>query len=360
MKAVWYKLYHPNRKQTFPITINKDKKECMATVTSGASCIIQDQESDISIEVVKGPNTVVSQYIHTNLEKIAYATSSDECIVSPVVSVHTYEISDHHLKPDQDTRVVEDSSEQLLGFELLHTPYIRKFDHQPQNLELFSSKQEADYDDQSLKLGADADSSHQLIKLEVLSPKKERDSDDHSLKHEPFFPEKVEYHDEFMTLDPGNSDDKPKKQEFVKTENYDAPMKQESIPVDGEKESVYRLRLTIPHYVKNEDLVPSIQVKFGDIHGKLSKIRKGKPRDKIEPYYDVFKSHVKIYAHHFCDVVCTCLEKVCASKLLVIPFGQIDSEPKRMKTHSKVKAYLCNHLYQDKSLTKVSILLKFI
>ena len=41
-----------------------------------------------------------------------------------------------------------------------------------------------------------------------------------------------------------------KKQEFVKTENYDAPIKQESIPVDGDEEPVYRFRLTIPHYVK--------------------------------------------------------------------------------------------------------------
>ena len=51
--------------------------------------------------------------------------------------------------------------------------------------------------------------------------------------------------------------------------------------------------------------------------------------------------------------VCTCPQKICASKLLAFPFGQIDSEPDRKETHTKVKTYLCNHLYQDKSLRKV-------
>ena len=48
-----------------------------------------------------------------------------------------------------------------------------------------------------------------------------------------------------------------------------------------------------------------------------------------------------------------CPQNICASKLLAFPFGQIDSESGRKETHTKVKTYLCNHLYQDESLRKV-------
>ena len=120
-----------------------------------------------------------------------------------------------------------------------------------------------------------------------------------------------------------------------------------------EDDSVYRFKLTIPHYVDQEELVPLIQVKCGNIHGKLSEVKKGKPNDKFEPYYEVYRNHVVLYANHFCDVVCTCPQNICASKLLDFPFGQIDSESGRKETHTKVKTYLCNHLYQDESLRKV-------
>ena len=119
-----------------------------------------------------------------------------------------------------------------------------------------------------------------------------------------------------------------------------------------EEGSFYKFKLTIPHYVEQDVLVPLIQVKWGNIHEKLWEIRKGKPEDKFEPYCEVYKDHVVVYADHFCDVVCTLPEKVCASKLLAFPFGQIESEPGRKKTHAKVKTYLCNHLYQDESLEK--------
>ena len=101
--------------------------------------------------------------------------------------------------------------------------------------------------------------------------------------------------------------------------------------------------------------MPLIQVKWGNIDDKLWEIRKGKPEEKSEPYCEVYNDHVVVYADHFCDVVCTCPEKVCASKLLAFPFGQIDSEPGTLDTHMKVKTYLCSHLYQDKSHKKVNI-----
>ena len=90
-----------------------------------------------------------------------------------------------------------------------------------------------------------------------------------------------------------------------------------------EEGSHYKFKLTIPHYVEQEALVPLIQVKWGNIHEKLCEIRKGKPEEKFEPYCEVYNDHVIVYADHFCDVVCTCPDKVCTSKLLAFPFGQI-------------------------------------
>ena len=121
-------------------------------------------------------------------------------------------------------------------------------------------------------------------------------------------------------------------------------------------EEGYKFKLTIPHYVEEDGLVPLIQVKWGNIHEKLWEIRKGKPDDKFEPYCEVYQDHVVVYSTHFCDVVCTLPQKVCASKLLALPFGQLDTRSGRKETYTKVKTYLCSHLYQDESLQKVGTL----
>ena len=204
-------------------------------------------------------------------------------------------------------------------------------------------------------------SDHQSVKHEVKSSKETEDSDGQLKKREPLSEDEAQAHSSVMYQTVHNT---KKVEETDFQDGYSiqfyTEQPQHFIHKNVDEESFYNFKLTIPHYVDQQDLVPLIQVKWGNIQGKLREIRKGKSEDKFEPYCEVYNDHVVVYADHFCDVVCTCPEKVCASKLLAFPFGQIESKSGRKETHTKVKTYLCNHLYQDESLRKVGILYVFI
>ena len=519
-------------------------------MTSGAACLLQDTGSNISIEVSKGTRAVITQHVHTNLETLGCATSSNECIVSPVVTVHTTEItSDQDAAPMNEKK--ETGDDRPIELELLSAIMPIKLKDQPIKLKPSSPKEEHSDEDQSMKVetvypgetgDTDDDQSMkheplspeearntdvgQPIKLEPLSPEEAGNTDDdqpmklepsspeeagntdddqpmklepsspeeagntdddqpmklepsspeeagntdddQSIRHKPLSTEDRRYPDvgQPIKLEPlspeearNTDDDQSKKLESIcpkgtvdsdgdhsmksrpgsihsfkqprefyqlppqasfgsdhqsvkheaksskETEDSDGQLKkreplsedeaqahssvmyqtvhntkkveetdfqegysiqchteqpQHFIHKNVDEQSFYNFKLTIPHYVEQQDLVPLIQVKWGNIQGKLREIRKGKSEDKFEPYCEVYNDHVVVYADHFCDVVCTCPEKVCASKLLAFPFGQIESKTGRKETHTKVKTYLCNHLYQDESLRKVGILYVFI
>ena len=480
-----YQSHHDFQRQTFPISIQTNRKDFSATLTSGAACLFQDTGSNISIEVSKGTRAVIKQHVHTNLEALGFATSSNECIVSPVVTVHTMEIpSDQDAEPMNEKK--ETGDDRPMQLEPLSAIMPRKLkdqpikfkpsslkeeqsmkvetvypceagdtdDDQPMKHETLSPEETGDTDDdQSMKLepsspeeagktNDDQSMKHeplsteegrypdvgQPIKLEPLSPEEARNTDDdqskkleiicprgtvdsdgdHSMKSKPGLGHSFKQPREFYQLPPQasfgsdhqsvkyeakssketeDSDGQLKKREPLsedeaqahssvmyqtvhntkkveETEGYSiqcyTEQPQHFIHKNVDEESFHNFKLTIPHYVDQQDLVPLIQVKWGNIQGKLREIRKGKSEDKFEPYCEVYNHHVVVYADHFCDVVCTCPEKVCASKLLAFPFGQIESKTGRKETHSKVKTYLCNHLYQDESLRKVGILYVFI
>ena len=300
------KRHHLNRKRSFPMCIQYRQKKYLAAITSGESCIIQESESGISTEISKGLPTVVMQRVHTNLEPVRFATSSDECIVSPVVTLHTREISYEYLVPEKDT----------------YFTYIKK---------------EAD----------DSQSQWHLIKIEP-TRNEARYSDEQAMKVdlpiklEPISPEKLEHNDEKPTeLDPSTSQgsrgfEEKEQMETMSSSSDDSKTNyshkclekpEHFIHKDMKEGSLYKFKLIIPHYVDQKDFVPLIQVKWGNIYDKLTEIRKGNPGDKLEPYCEVYGDHIIVYADHFCDVICTCPERICASKLIAFPFGQIESEP---------------------------------
>ena len=245
------------------MSFRKNYKDFSATVTSGSPCIIQDTESQISIEVEKGTRAVIMQHIHTNLEALQDTTSRNECIVSPVVTIHNMVDDPQHL--------VKESRISTLP---------------PDKDKIQSSGMQIDFER--------AHSSH-------------------------------------MYLEPSK---------YFLLEN----LKETSLP---------KFKLTIPHYVEDENLVALVEVKWGSIDGKLRKMRKETNAGKDEPYCEVNNDHVVVYANHVCDVVCTCPEKVCDCKLWAYPFGQKCYQPEKDDTIIEMKTYLCSHLYQDKSLKKV-------
>ena len=62
------------------------------------------------------------------------------------------------------------------------------------------------------------------------------------------------------------------------------------------------------------------------------------------PYYQVDHKCIKVYADHFCPIVCTSEKKICDSSLVILPFGYLDHIDDN-QTIVKVKVYLCSYLY---------------
>ena len=249
------------------------------------------------------------------------------------------------LSPEQAS--ISDDDQSMKSEPLSHEKAEDSENDYSKNLEYLSAEKARSGGDQRIKLELEED---RQSKEYPVSSEGSRDLD-----HQPIKPKAKSFH---STEDYNDTD---KAQYSVvqaaiggpqSTDMYPEPLKY-FVPQNLEERSLYNFKLTIPHYVEQDVLVPLIQVKWGNIYEKLWEIRKGKYKDKFEPYCEVYNDHVVVYADHFCDVVCTLPEKVCASKLFAFPFGQIESEPGRKKTHAKVKTYLCNHLYQDESLRKV-------
>ena len=319
--------HQDNQKHTFQVSFQKNSKEFSAALTSGSSCTIQDKEAQIVIEVEKGTRAAIMQHIHSITEAPGYATSHNECIVSPVVTIHTMEDSQQHLMSHPGTHVMHVQKD--------------KNDNQPMNFE--SNKADESIDKpMKLDVSPPEEEGDQTVNHQTLE--NENSENKPSIRQQTLSPEEAGHYveDQKIKLEPFSAPEDPEQPEYF-------------VHKKMEEKSSYKFKLTIPDYVEQRDLVPSIQVKWGNIQVKLMDIRKGKCEDKFEPYCEVYNDHVAIYADHFCDVVCTCPKKVCTSKQLAFPFVQIYSEPGIKKTHMKVKTYLCNHLYQDKSVKKMSI-----
>ena len=73
------------------MVMHKGMREYMAGVVKGRTVLRADPESDISIETDEGVKGIIMQHIHTDFQIVRDATSSRECLISPVVRFHTVE-----------------------------------------------------------------------------------------------------------------------------------------------------------------------------------------------------------------------------------------------------------------------------
>ena len=127
----------------------------------------------------------------------------------------------------------------------------------------------------------------------------------------------------------------------------------------------YKYKATFPH-VANPDQLASLKVTSGNIRRpeSLREVRKGKPDEGNEPYCEVNSHQVVLHANHFCDLMCVAEEKICTSKILVIPFGvmEVDESDNESEageqTHVNVKTFLCSYLYSYPSYRDVSNFLR--
>ena len=117
-----------------------------------------------------------------------------------------------------------------------------------------------------------------------------------------------------------------------------------------------KYRAMVPHCLSRHHNLSCIKVRFGSIRKPLSmlEVQKGNPKNKNLPYFEINKRHITVFANHFCDVVCSSTQKVCTSKILVIPFGWISMPDSESQTDMKMKVYLCSYLYSKRDIRKVS------
>ena len=287
--------------------IHNRKKDYLATVTSGNPCIIKESESGLCIEVAQGPKTVVMQRVHTNLELLGLATSNDECIVSPVVTIHTREISYQNVTSDKDSDrqpikiepiPAEEAAypdDQPMKDKSIEQIYVKYSDQHPVKLESIPPKEATFPDDQHMKDESiepkDVKYSDQHpMKLEPLSPKEAGFYDQQPMKVEPATTKGAIYSDSpLMELDPSSPErtDNADYHQSIKSNPLEVACSNEDEGLNTlnfrgndvqiahcsqdktkhflddniEEYSVYRFKLTIPHYVDQEELVPLIQVK---------------------------------------------------------------------------------------------------
>ena len=124
------------------------------------------------------------------------------------------------------------------------------------------------------------------------------------------------------------------------------------LELEGQQElegNGYRYRATIPHYLSRRHNLLCVKVRFGDISipDSLIMLRKGNPEKEKLPCYQIGRKNITIYCNHFCDV-CTSSQKICTSKILVLPFGWIDQDSSNIQSFTKVETYVCSFLYSDK------------
>ena len=61
------------------------------------------------------------------------------------------------------------------------------------------------------------------------------------------------------------------------------------------------------------------------------------------PCYKINEKSITRYTNHFCDIVCSCEEKLCHKSLVILPFGKLTNY--EQQTEANVKVFLCHYLY---------------
>ena len=108
-----------------------------------------------------------------------------------------------------------------------------------------------------------------------------------------------------------------------------------------------RFTATIPHCLPKMHDLSLIKVRSGKEgqKGFLREIPRKEDRSSGEiPYYQVDHKCIKVYANHFCPIVCTSEKKICDSSLVILTFGSLDHIEEN-QTIVKLKVHLCSFLY---------------
>ena len=75
------------------MTVQKGFKDYSVAVVDGRKTLVKSSnESDISIEVAEGVQSVIMNHVHTDFDSIRRSTPKEECLISPVVYLHAHDV----------------------------------------------------------------------------------------------------------------------------------------------------------------------------------------------------------------------------------------------------------------------------
>ena len=80
---------------------HKSYKHYFISVVHGKGSVINNPNSEVTLEVTGSVKTMVMQHSHTNFESVRRAIPQKECLITPVVQLHTTELTQD--QEDQDS-----------------------------------------------------------------------------------------------------------------------------------------------------------------------------------------------------------------------------------------------------------------
>ena len=93
------KLKYPGR---CPMTMRKNWRRYMATVSQGKTVTLRAEKSDVSLRVPEGVYAVLQGCVHTDHSRFVHAIPREECIIAPMVEFHAFpSLVPEEFKPKQ-------------------------------------------------------------------------------------------------------------------------------------------------------------------------------------------------------------------------------------------------------------------
>ena len=77
-----------------PMTMHRNRRRVIATVSHGDARILQAPDSDVSLNIPEGSEGLFTMKIHTDHTRFLRVIPDEECIISPLVQVEHKKISD--------------------------------------------------------------------------------------------------------------------------------------------------------------------------------------------------------------------------------------------------------------------------
>ena len=86
--------YQPTNHLYYSAHFHKNYKDYFVSMAQGVGSVVHDPCSNVRLEVANSVKTVVMQHLHTDFQIVRNTIPQKECLISPVVGFHTFELEE--------------------------------------------------------------------------------------------------------------------------------------------------------------------------------------------------------------------------------------------------------------------------